>query len=359
MKSSPMPQNGAGVGAKSRALRFYRAGTAVSAGIMPKFLASPQYRMKPSSKKSNAPRIKALLAWLAVLAIVGGLIAWIGPARLIEPWRHISPIALGVALLLMVASYALRAVRIQRYFLAELRGQFLPTLKLSTWHILLNNFLPMRTGEISFPILMQHYFALPATRTVPVLLWFRLLDLQAIVILGLIAVLGIWGADSKFASAWLVPIVILVPAPMVIYLARARIRRLIARRAAGKWQARLLASVDSLPNSLAHFLATLGWTWANWLVKLLTLAWLLKNLAPVTVAGALAGAIGGDLTTVLPIHAPGGFGTFEAGVVLAWQPFALPTPELFAAALNLHVFLLGTSLLAGLLVWGIRSPKPT
>jgi uncharacterized membrane protein YbhN (UPF0104 family) len=305
----------------------------------------------------NIKLLKILLAWFLVLLALAGVVAWIGLDSLLAPWQRIEPAALIIALLLMVLSYVLRAVRIQRYFIDELRGQFWPTLKLSTWHILLNNFLPMRTGEISFPVLMQRYFALPATRTVPVLLWFRLLDLQAIVILGLIAVLGIFGASSGLTDAWLWPILVLAPAPFLVYLARGKIRQLILRRPAGRWQSRLLASIDSLPSAPSHFLATLGWTWANWLIKLLTLAFLLKNLAPVTVAGALAGAIGGDLTTVLPIHAPGGFGTFEAGVVLALQPFNLPAPTLLSAAINLHLFLLGTSLLAGLLVMAIRHPK--
>ncbi len=302
-------------------------------------------------------RLKILLAWLAVLLVVGLAVAWIGPARLIAPWRHISPAALGGALLLMVLSYALRAVRIQRYFLSELRGQFWPTLKLSTWHILLNNFLPMRSGELSFPLLMQRYFALPPPRTVPVLLWFRLLDLQAIVILGLLAVFLALGSGMGLTDAWLWPVVILLPAPLLIYSARARLHRFLMQRPPGKWRDRLLASVDSLPNSTGHFLATLGWTWANWLVKLLTLAWLLMNLAPVNIAGALAGALGGDLTTVLPIHAPGGFGTFEAGVLLALQPFNLPSVTALSAAVNLHLFLLGSSILAGFLVLFIQHPR--
>ncbi|MGC8698009.1 MAG: lysylphosphatidylglycerol synthase transmembrane domain-containing protein, partial [Halothiobacillus sp.] len=333
-------------------------GTAIKcARIMPKFPPSPQHRMSLMPKYLNVNQIKPVLAWLLVLLAVGLVVAWIGPAQLIAPWLRMAPDALILALLFMVLSYVLRAVRIQRYFMHELRGQFWLTLKLSTWHVLLNNFLPMRTGEISFPVLMQRYFALPATRTVPVLLWFRLLDLQAIVILGLIAVLGMFGAGTGLTDAWLWPVLVLVPAPFFVYLARGSIRQFILRRTNGQWQSRLLASIDSLPSAPSHFLATLGWTWANWLIKLLTLAFLLKNLAPVTVAGALAGAIGGDLTTVLPIHAPGGFGTFEAGVVLALQPFNLPAPMLLSAAINLHLFLLGTSLLAGLLVMAIRHSK--
>lgn len=111
--------------------------------------------------------------------------------------------------------------------------------------------------------------------------------------------------------------------------------------------------------SIAHFLATLGWTWANWLIKLLTLAWVLSHVAQLGLAAALAGAIGGDLTTVLPIHAPGGFGTFEAGVVLALQPFGLDATSALAAAVNLHLFVLGSSLLAALMVLLIKVPGQT
>lgn len=311
--------------------------------------------MTSSAQSSTSTRLKILLAWAVVLAALAGVIALIGPDKLLAPWRLISPPALAFALLLMVISYGLRALRIQRYFIHELRGQFWPTLRLSTWHILLNNFLPMRTGEISFPILMQRYFTLPATRTVPVLLWFRLLDLQAIVLIGLLA--AIWGMGLP--DAWIMLVIILIPAPVLIYLARQHLRRLIANRSAGKWQARLLDSVDSLPHSAAHFTATLGWTWANWLVKLLTLAWVLAHLTPLGLAGALAGSIGGDLTTVLPIHAPGGFGTFEAGVVLALKPFGLDATSALAAAVNLHLFVLGSSLLAALMVLLIKSPDPT
>ena len=76
----------------------------------------------------------------------------------------------------------------------------------------------------------------------------------------------------------------------------------------------------SLPDRPSRFLGTLFWTWVNWLVKLAALGWVLAALAPVGFAAGVLGAIGGDLTTVLPIHAPGGFGTYEAGVALLLAP---------------------------------------
>ncbi|ANJ66822.1 hypothetical protein A9404_05020 [Halothiobacillus diazotrophicus] len=312
--------------------------------------------MTPPTTTSTRPRRRhaLILAWLAVLAALTAVVLWIGPEKLIAPWQAIPPGSLLVVLTLMVLSYVLRALRIQRYFHAELSGQFWATMKLATWHILLNNLLPMRAGEISFPVLMQRYFNLSARRTVPVLFWFRLLDLQAIVLIGLLAAL--WG--TGFSDRWLWPVLILLPAPLLAYLARHWVAHWLIGRPAGKWRDRLLDSVESLPENARSFLSTLGWTWINWLVKLLTLAWVLAALAPVSLVQAVAGAIGGDLTTVLPIHAPGGFGTFEAGVMLALQPFAVPVQTALAAAVNLHLFLLGSSILAGLAVLMIRTPEP-
>lgn len=309
------------------------------------------------SQENTARRtwLKPLLGWLLVLAGLAGAVAWIGPERLIQPWAKIDPWALLVAMGLMLLSYALRALRIQRYFHGPLRGQFWATFKLSTWHNLSNNLLPMRAGEVAFPILMQRYFALSAHRTVPVLLWFRLLDLQAIVVLGL---LSAWWSIG-LSGDWLWPVLLLLPAPFVVYALRFRLLRwLDDAEEAGGLRGKLHQALSSLPSHPRQFASTLFWTWVNWLAKLAALAWLLAALAQVKPGVAVLGAIGGDLTTVLPIHAPGGFGTFEAGVIAAIKPFDVPTAEAVAAAVNLHLFLLGSSLLSALLTAAIRSPKP-
>ncbi|VAW96580.1 hypothetical protein MNBD_GAMMA20-1008, partial [hydrothermal vent metagenome] len=44
-----------------------------------------------------------------------------------------------------------------------------------------------------------------------------------------------------------------------------------------------------------------------------------------------------------------GAGTFEAGVVAALLPFGIDAKTALQAAVNLHLFILGSTLLAGLL----------
>jgi len=67
----------------------------------------------------------------------------------------------------------------------------------------------------------------------------------------------------------------------------------------------------------------------------------------VSYRAALFGAIAGDLTSVLPIHGVAGAGTYEAGVMAGLLPYGVAPQPALAAAVNLHLFLLGTTLAGG------------
>ncbi|HSH85287.1 MAG TPA: lysylphosphatidylglycerol synthase domain-containing protein [Guyparkeria sp.] len=302
--------------------------------------------------KQGQANLSLIFGWVAVLLLFAGAVVWLGPERLVAPWRAIDPFALLVALALMLASYLIRALRLTRYFQAGLAEQFWSAFRLSSWHNLMNNLLPMRTGEVAFPVLMQRYYGLSPLETVPVLLWFRLLDLQVVLLIGLAA-----GGQLLGINAWLLGLLIavLLVIPVVSYGLRGWLRgRLVGRE--GRLVTKFVLMLESLPDRPSRFLGTLFWTWANWLVKLAALGWVLASLAPLTFAQGVLGAIGGDLTTVLPIHAPGGFGTYEAGVAVFLGPMVGEPRMVLAAAVNLHLFVLGTALLAAGASLLIRRP---
>ncbi len=293
------------------------------------------------------------VGWAVVLALLAAVVFWVGPAELVAPWLAIDPFALAVALVLMLASYVLRTLRITRYFHVLLAGHFWATFRLSSWHNLMNNLLPMRSGEVAFPVLMRSYFGLSPLRSVPVLFWFRLLDLQVVVVIALFA----GGAVFGLTPAWVVILVMLLVAPLGVYLLRGPLHRRVSGEG-GRLRARLAEVLEALPDRPGLFLGTMAWTWANWAVKLGALGWVLAALAPVGFVEGVLGAIGGDLTTVLPVHAPGGFGTYEAGVALALGAFVDSGRELLAAGVNLHLFVLGSALLAAALTLFIPRPRP-
>jgi hypothetical protein len=59
--------------------------------------------------------------------------------------------------------------------------------------------------------------------------------------------------------------------------------------------------------------------------------------------------IGGELGSVLPVHGVAGMGTYEAGVMAGLAPQGVALTAALAAAVNLHLFILGATVLgAGL-----------
>ncbi|MEE6247731.1 MAG: UPF0104 family protein, partial [Pseudomonadota bacterium] len=50
-------------------------------------------------------------------------------------------------------------------------------------------------------------------------------------------------------------------------------------------------------------------------------------------------------------HAPGGFGTYAAGIVTALLPFAVDTDRAIAAAANTHLLLFASALVSGGIGW--------
>jgi len=218
----------------------------------------------------------------------------------------------------------------------------------------MNNLLPMRSGELAFPVLMQRYYRLSPLESMPVLFWFRLLDLQVVLLIGFVA-----GGHLLGLSVGIVGLlfVLLLLSPIAAYGLRHWLHGVLARRD-GRLAQKGVTMLASLPDRPIRLLGTIFWTWANWLVKLAALGWVLAALVPVGFAAGVLGAIGGDLTTVLPVHAPGGFGTYEAGVALLLVPLVDEPRNVLAAAVNLHLFVLGTALLAAALALFIRRPSP-
>ena len=300
----------------------------------------------PANSTTKNPTA-TILRYLAGAVLLIGLILlvenWIGWSTLLSPWRTLAPGYLAAAIILVFLSYSLRALRVYDYFLNETRGQFGVCLRLSLQHNLLNNLLPMRSGELSFPVLMSRCFSIPAMRSVPALLWFRLLDLHTLIAFALFmlgeslvgSVLGAVLGLAWMTLPWL---------GFKLYAA---------------WQARLIHSseklgkilhqvLESLPQQPHLFWRSWLWTLLNWAIKLTVFAWILTLFAELPLSTAWIGATFGDFTSVLPIHGIAGAGTYEAGVVAGLAPFGIKPSEALQAAVNLHLFVLGCTLLSGL-----------
>ncbi|OOG21802.1 hypothetical protein B1C78_15935 [Thioalkalivibrio denitrificans] len=295
------------------------------------------------------PKLRTLLAVVILVAFVVFVEAWFGWRALLSPWREVTPSAILAAALLTLFTYWLRAVRVYDYYRDAMRGRFLVCLRLTLVHNLLNNLLPMRTGELSFPLLMARHFQVPATHSVPVLLWFRLMDLHTLGLFAWLAVGGFvlgWWVALPVAAAWLALL------PVARRLAP-WLRDALGDPQGGRLRAFAWRAFDALPDSPRAFWRAWGWTFANWLVKLAVFVWVLGLFLEVPSAAAWLAVIAGDLTSVLPVHGVAGAGTYEAGVVAALLPFGVAADAALVAAVNLHLFLLGSAVFGGLLAFAL------
>jgi uncharacterized membrane protein YbhN (UPF0104 family) len=302
---------------------------------------------------TSGQRWKLIVSWLVLLLFIAAVEHWIGWKTVIAPWTQFSWAQGLIALTLLVLSYALRAWRMYDYFPQYLSGQWFATWRLMLIHNALNNLLPARTGEASFPLLMKRYFGVSYAHSVSALLWFRLLDLHAILTFAVFPLLMITPL-KKLAT----PLLLLwMTLPLLAYLLHNRIEIWFAGKD-GKFSELAQQAMYGLPDNWGEFWRSWAMTWANWLVKLVTIAWLLQQFVPAASWNLLlTSVVGGELTSVLPIHAPGGFGTYEAGIIAPLSRI-VDVHTATIGAVNAHLFILGSSLLGGLFGWMIPIKQP-
>jgi uncharacterized membrane protein YbhN (UPF0104 family) len=289
---------------------------------------------------------RTLLGWVLGVGFFLGLIAFlqasVGWRVLLGPWKQLSPGRVIGALGLVVASYGIRAIRVHRYFHPDTTGGFSGSFRLILLHNLFNNILPMRTGEASFPILMARTFQVPLSRSIAGLFYLRFLDLHLLMILGAVVLLSGRGPTGWLLAAGITPL------PLFLFAAQGRLESRLSDSPGplGKFLAK---GIRGFPSTPTLFWVTWGWTVVNWSVKLSVFAWILQTFSPMPSSTAFLGSVTGELSSVLPFHGLAGAGTYEAGVMAGLLPLGIPLDSALTGAVNLHLFVLGVSLLSGVM----------
>jgi uncharacterized membrane protein YbhN (UPF0104 family) len=309
---------------------------------------------------TRRPKLNSALSWalslLVLLAFGWAVQHYWGWQKLFAPWKSV-PIALvALVAVAQLGSYSVRAFRIYHADQEIPRGRWHDCLKLILLNNVINLLLPARTGEASFPVLLNRWFGISAAKGAGTLLWLRALDLGVLAVLAL-AVLGPTALPGVPAAVFGVVCLAGVAAPLMALPIQARAGRLLGGRS-GKVVGLVRKVLSGVPAHVTQVLIDIGLSWTAWSLKLAALAVVFAQLADLRLPDALMGAIGGDLSTVLPVHAPGGFGTYEAGVVALVALVADAGPALLAAAVNLHLLVLGVALLGGAYAW-LTQPRRT
>jgi hypothetical protein len=307
---------------------------------------------KPMADLPAPGRRKPFQIWAFALGtlLAAGLFVWawqaVDRAALQVLWRAVPIWAWTLAVLVWFVSFVLRAQRLRQEWHWKRVVSWNQAMRVILFHNAAVLLLPMRAGEMGYPMFVKQVFGATWREALRSLMWLRLQDL---VVLGSLAV-WLWpGLHWGWHLTWAVGLLGLIMAPRQLW------RWLLRRRQ--RW-ASLLRSVMHRQGGHSAWWLSLG----NWVCKLTVVAGLLHTMVPTAMGWdaqrALSAALGGELAALIPIQGPAGLGTYEAGV---WLFAGLPlsaAPLLGLAALGVHAFCLAVSLgLAGL--WSIASVLDT
>jgi hypothetical protein len=280
-----------------------------------------------------------VIGGLLLVALVSGVAHTVGWARLLAPWRGLGLGELLGLLALSALSYLLRGVRIYDYFSPRFEGRFAAVLRLSVLHNVANNLLPMRAGEMAFPWLMQRYFGHGFGSALASLVWIRLLDLHFLGLMGLLVLYlrDPWVFWPLAAVLWVGVVPLL-----------GRLTGLLPAEAGGLVGriSRIFAGTG--PASPALLARVYFWTALTWTTKFMAFTLVLGHFLPLDLWRVLVGVLGAELSSVLPFHGIAGSGSYELAVVAALMPLGVSAEAALAGAVNLHLFVLGVTLLLGL-----------
>jgi uncharacterized membrane protein YbhN (UPF0104 family) len=299
-----------------------------------------------ASRQSWFLRNRMTLLTVAIIAAYAAFIQWFwGWPVIVGQWARVGAGPVIGALLLLTSTYFLRTWRIYDYFPKETAGRFATLFRVTQIHNLLNIMLPFRTGETSFPVLMRTEFGIPLARGTSALLVMRLLDLHALLAA---AGIGFAGAASDPALAWPLWFAFLL-LPVAGFAARRPLLKAGGRMLPAGARKFLVEIENGLPLDARAFARAWAMTIVNWLVKVLVLAWALGLMGVSPIAASFGGALGGELSSVLPVHAPGGVGTYPAGITAgavalgaSGEGSALAT--LAQASINAHLLIIVSAL---------------
>ncbi len=214
----------------------------------------------------------------------------------------------------------------------SLRDVFL----INSANIFLNNLLPARTGELSW-----FYYASRLGVKLRVSLWSfavgRFYDLVAMVVSFFLLELLVFGGIRYLLLLVLVG---------VLSVALWELKALLPERGKFKELKGFLEREFGFSKRVALlFLST-----ASFLTKGMCAFALVVPLVKIEPSTFILSFIGGELTTVLPVHGFMGYGTYEAGFTIASKLTEMSTHEALKVGFLVHTFLLVSSTL-----WGVPS----
>jgi hypothetical protein len=207
--------------------------------------------------------------------------------------------------------------------------------------------LPLRLGELSFPVLMRRHLGYGLLHAGGVLLIARLFDLATVgaIVLGAAAALDAWPGSGR--ALLILAALGLGLAPLGLAVGGLALRpRLTRLPRVGDAVAKLTAGLDAIGGYGAG-LAAVALSLAIWLALGVAAILVAGAVATVSPAAAMLGGAAGNVAFALPINGIAGLGPPQAAWVAATTWAGVPWDDAVVSALALHAVVVANAIVCG------------
>jgi hypothetical protein len=295
-----------------------------------------------------------LLSTLLALAITAGCLWFLLTPEIM---RSVAQLAAEARPLPIIAAFLLGAVvqwlRAWRFAVMSTGQLALPGANLVRVAFQLNalNFiLPLRLGELSYPVLMRRYYGYGLLHSAGVLLLARAFDLATVSAILVAAAALLQLPVGVPAIALGAGALALALSPFALALGGLMLQPHMARLPhVGSFAARLTAGLATLGDARVA-LVTVALGLAIWLAFAASAVLVAEAVvATVSPAAATLGALAGSIAFALPINGIAGIGPSQAAWVVATTLTGVPWNDAVLSALAMHAVVLSNAIVFGAL----------
>lgn len=312
---------------------------------------------------------KKLFAIALTILLVGGLLSQINIGELKDFVRGFSVSGLVLAFGIYALSYFFRALRWRQLIHSKEVGLGELTMVTSA-HIMFNNLLPSRSGELSYIYLLKKRHGISGSEGLATLVAARLYDFAVLASFFLISAFLFLGTFNKLSLGEIAlgSLVILSAAVTLIFNLE-RVMRwvlLVIQKSGEKFrllEKKWLRYILEKGNDVLSSFSAIGSKKKFLPLVLISFgAWGFKFFAYYIMLGAMLGMSEGvhpsfwmivlgttaaELTTILPVHGVGGFGTYESAWAGAFYLLGFTKELAIKSAFSFHLLALFYSIILG------------
>ena len=298
--------------------------------------------------KKVVTRLASIIIAVILVAI---LLTQINLGDITTALTSIDPIYIIIGFIFYLCSYIFRALRF--YILLNKQISVKDLFSIVCLHNMMNNILPAKMGELSYIYLVNKIHTKSTGEGIATLMVARVFDLITVSLLFLVAAISVKNLTLTTYNALAIfgvflALVVLILLNLVYFGAKFMntARKIIPRIGIGhnKVISYLLVKGDETVLSLEVIKSKrlIGWTWI--LSMLVWASLYIVNYALINAMGIKASfesimfaSTFPVFTTILPIHALGGFGTIESGWTIGFMAIGIPKEIAITLGFSLHI----------------------